>query len=56
MLRKTISANNQYKGMEVIDWKKKIREHRLGIEKEEKELEERQNKAAGKRESWKLQC
>ena len=54
MLSKTISANNQYEGMEVIDWEKKIREHILGIEKEERELEERQNKAAGKRASWEL--
>ena len=33
MLRKTIESNSQYAGVQLIDWEKRIKEHRLGIEK-----------------------
>ena len=54
MIRRTLKENKEYVGMEVMDWKKKMKEHRMEIEKDEIESEEILIRAIRKKTSWEL--
>ena len=51
LLRRTVEDSEEY---EILEWEKEIAKHRASIQQSEKELEERQERATKKRESWEL--